>query len=80
MKWLALALLLSGCAGAGGSSRCAYDWVGALICEQRFHHAGKPGTYAMYAYEKNGTIVPLYAGESSSVFAPIVGLISAGAP
>lgn len=73
---MALALIgLTGCA-AGGSSRCAYDWVGTLVCEARFHHSGKPATFAMYAYEE-GKIVPLYAEESSSIWAPVTALAGA---
>lgn len=70
-----MALVLSGCS-AGASSRCGYDWVGNLICEERFHHPGKPGTFAMYAVQ-HGEIIPLYAEESSSIMAPIGAIMGA---
>lgn len=70
-----MGLILSGCS-AGASSRCGYDWVGNLICEERFHHPGKPATFAMYGIQNN-QIIPLYAGESSSILAPLDALVGA---
>ncbi len=72
-------LALTGCAGPGVSSRCGYAWTGQLICETRFHHPGKPATFAVYAVE-NGRMVPLISAESSSILSPVTSILGAGVP